>query len=126
MENLMERGKQFSYGQLGVGIFLLIAGIALLLDNFAILNGVSVWKLWPVILIAIGIGRLLDARSTGEYQKGFWLLFIGSWFLVSELHIFGLNYHNSWPILLIGVGIGMLWKSIYPSHNIIKDHSDGN
>jgi hypothetical protein len=121
----MENEKHFSYGQLGVGIFLLVAGIALLLNNFDILNNAPVWKFWPIIFIAIGIGRLLDARSTRENQKGFWMLFLGTWFLISELHIFGLSYYNSWPILLIGMGIGMLWKSFYPSHNIAKDHCHG-
>jgi predicted tellurium resistance membrane protein TerC len=123
----MEHNKRHAHSQLGVGIFLLIVGVALLLENFNILNVGPVWRFWPVIIIAIGLGRLLDAQVTGEYQKAFWMLFIGGWLLISELHVFGLHYGNSWPILLIGIGIGMLWKSFYPEHmRIVKDHCNGN
>jgi predicted tellurium resistance membrane protein TerC len=123
----MEHNKRHAHSQLGVGIFLLIVGVALLLENFNILNVGPVWRFWPVIIIAIGLGRLLDAQVAGEYQKAFWILFIGGWLLISELHVFGLHYGNSWPILLIGIGIGMLWKSFYPEHmRIVKDHYNGN
>jgi hypothetical protein len=123
----MEHGNRHSYAHLGVGIFLLIAGIALMLDNFDIFNTQSVWHYWPVIILAVGFGKLLDAQFPWEFRKAFSTLFIGSWLLISELHIFGLDYHNSWPILLIGVGISMLWKSAYPSHfNFAKDHCHGN
>ena len=123
----MEHGKLHSYRHLGVGIFLLAAGIALMLDNFDIFNAGSVWHYWPIIIIAVGLGKLLDAEFAWEYRKACSTLFIGSWLFISELHIFGFNYHNSWPILLIGVGIGMLWKSAYPSHyRFAKDHGNGN
>ncbi len=121
----MERNNRFSFGQLGVGVFLLVIGSILLLDNFDIINTPSIWNFWPLILIIIGIGKLLDARLPQEYQKAFWMLFLGTWFLISELHLFGLSYHNSWPILLIGFGIGMLWKSLYPSQNTTEDHCHG-
>jgi hypothetical protein len=123
----MEHEKRRSYGRLGVGIFLLIVGIALLLDNFDILNARPIWHFWPVIFIAMGLGRLLDAEYAWEFRKAFWLLFLGAWFFVSEFRLFGLNYHNSWPILLIGIGIGIVWKSAYPAnYKIAKDHGNGN
>jgi hypothetical protein len=123
----MEQIKRYSYGHLGVGLFLLIAGIVLMLDNLDIFYVDSVWHYWPLIIIAIGLGKLLDAQFAWEYRKASWMLFIGGWLLVSELHLFGLSYHNSWPILLIGVGIGMLWKSAYLSQfKFEKDHCHGN
>jgi hypothetical protein len=123
----MEQNKRRSYGQFGVGFFLLAVGVALLLDKFDIFYIGSVWHYWPILIIASGFGRLLDAQEAWEYRKSVWWLFIGSWLLISELHLFGLSYHNSWPILLIGAGIGMLWKSAYPSHfKFVKDHCHGN
>jgi predicted tellurium resistance membrane protein TerC len=123
----MEHERRHPYTHIGVGIFLLIVGVALLLNNFDIFNARPVWHYWPVILIAIGLGRLMDAQQIWEYRKAFWLLFLGAWFLVSELRLFGLSYHDSWPLLLIGVGIGMIWKSAYPSnYRMVKDHCNGN
>ncbi len=113
------------YGQLGVGIFLLIIGIVLLFNNFDIMDHIAVWKLWPLIIIFIGIGKFMEAGDTEEYLKAAWWVSLGCWFLVTELHLFGLNYFNSWPILLILVGVEILWKSFISSNEIAKDHSNG-
>jgi hypothetical protein len=122
----MEKNNHRVYANLGIGIFLLVAGVLLMLNRFDIFDARSVWHYWPIIIIAIGLGRLLDAQFDWQYRKAFWMLFIGSWLMVSELRLFGLDYHNSWPILLIGVGIGMLWKSFSPSPvNVVKDRCHG-
>jgi hypothetical protein len=121
----MEHHRHRSYGQLSIGIFLLFVGVAMLLTKFDVFSYGPIWHYWPLIFIAIGLGKLLDAQFGWEYRKAFWMLFMGGWFLISELHLFGLDYGNSWPILLIGAGIGMLWKSIYPSHHEMKEHCHG-
>jgi hypothetical protein len=123
----MEHTNRRPFAQIGVGVFLLLAGVALMLGKFDFFYTESPWHFWPVIILAAGIGKLIDAEFSWEYRKAIWTLFIGGWLLVSELHLFGLSYHNSWPILLIGVGIGMMWKSIYPNHpHVIKEQGNGN
>jgi len=107
----MDRERRHAYWQLGIGLFLVIVGILLLLDRFDIVVVGPVWHFWPLILVAIGLGRIADARDAREYRKAFFWLFFGGWFLVNELHVLSLNYHNSWPLLMIGWGISMLWKS---------------
>lgn len=111
----MENKNQRFYGTLGVGLFLLLTGIFLLLNNFEIFYTRNVWDYWPIIIIAIGLGRLFDAQYSWEYRKAVMILFWGAWFLISELHIFGLSYRNFWPIILIGIGISILWKSLSTS-----------
>ena len=121
----MEHNRNRSYGQFGVGIFLCFVGVALLLSKFDVWSVGPVWHYWPLIFIVIGIGKLLDAQFGWEYRKAVWMLFMGCWFLISELHLFGFYYGNSWPILLIGIGIMILWKSMYPSHREIKEQCHG-
>ena len=68
-ENFMEHDKRHSYGHLGVGLFLLIAGIALMMDKFDIFYAGQVWHYWPIIIIVVGLGKLLDAQYAWEYRK---------------------------------------------------------
>ena len=58
--------------------------------------------IWPLILIAMGVARLADtgaSRDCKSPRSGAWLLYIGLWGLISEFHLFGLDYRTSWPLL---------------------------
>ncbi|MBI4417649.1 MAG: hypothetical protein HY563_02655 [Ignavibacteriales bacterium] len=93
------------------GVFLVLGGTALLLDNLGVLNLGSVWDHWPLIIVAIGIGKLLGATRPHDRGSGLWWVFIGSWLYVSIRHLWDLSFSTSWPILLIGIGVSLVWKS---------------
>jgi hypothetical protein len=97
---------------IGMGMFFIIVGVALLAGHYTTLPFSDPWKLWPFILIFMGIGRLIEGRPD-RYRKSVSLIFLGLWFLVCEMNLYGLTYQNAWPILIIGVGISMIWKSFY-------------
>jgi hypothetical protein len=121
----MEEFRKRNIWQLGVGVFLVIAGCILLLDRFDIFTFGSAWRFWPLIVITVGLGRVADAHDSRERSKGFFWIFIGSWLLAAELHLFGLTYHNSWPILLIGVGVSMLVRSTFGTsrHTVVTENT---
>ena len=103
------------HGSLVIGLVLVAVGVVFLLDNFDIIYiGEPVTHFWPVIVIALGLVRFVQADNSSERRRGFFWAFIGFWLLVSVLHMFGLNFHNSWPILLIGLGINSIWKAVDP------------
>jgi len=99
--------------QLVWGGVLLILGAALLLSNLDILQIDSVWSYWPLIIVAIGIGKLVTAETPRERGGGIWMIFLGAWLYISVFKVFGFGFHDSWPILLVGVGVSMVVKSTY-------------
>lgn len=44
-------------------------------------------------------------RRRGASVGGIWLIGVGVWMLVSQMHFFGLNFHTSWPLLVVLGGI---------------------
>ncbi len=122
----MDRERRRLYWHLGVGIFLVVIGTLMLLDRFNIIYVGSVWHFWPVILLAVGLARLADAQERHEYRSAFFWLFFGSWFLASELHLFGLSYHNSWPLLLIGWGVSILMRTGPEKQHHSEETAHGN
>lgn len=100
-----------------VGLVIVAIGVMMLVDRMGIADmSMFMWgRLWPFILIAMGIARMFDAppRRPGRpsHRTGGWLLWVGVWGLVSEFQVFGLGYDTSWPLLVIGVGVAMVWRA---------------
>ncbi|MGB2867310.1 MAG: DUF5668 domain-containing protein [Bacteroidota bacterium] len=108
----MENENSFRFtSQLILGIFFVIAGGLILLGNLDIVDVGPFWKLWPLLIVGIGLNKTIQARKPDERRNGVWLMFIGGWFFVSIYHMFGLSFHTSWPLLIVGWGLGMVWKS---------------
>ncbi len=99
--------------QLVWGGILLIFGTALLLNNLGLLDIGPVWRYWPLLIVALGIGKIVTAESPREWGGGIWMIFIGAWLYISVFRVFGFGFHDSWPILLVGVGVSMVVTSAY-------------
>jgi len=97
-----------------IALFIIIAGVVLLAKNLGYIRPVNVWEWWPVILIAIGLGRFFRSGSSGHYVGGFILLFIGVALLGNNLDLFYMDWDILWPVFLILLGILILkrhgWK----------------
>jgi len=99
--------------QLVWGGILLIFGTALLLNNLELLDIGPISRYWPLLIVALGVGKIIMAESPGEWGGGIWLIFIGAWLYISIFRVFGFGFHDSWPILLVGIGVSMVVKSLY-------------
>jgi hypothetical protein len=118
-------------GALAAGAILLLLGVAMLLDTSGTID-VPVGRLIaPLVLIAIGSSILLEKsaivigrrrevdangnervrlRKRGDADSGLWLIGIGVWMMVSQLHLFGLNFRNSWPLFVVFAGIRIMMR----------------
>lgn len=108
-------GHRHYTSQLLWGGVLLLMGTAMLLDNLRVIELGSVWQHWPALIIALGIGKLLEAEHPRERISAFWFIFIGAWLYISVFRIFGLDFQDSWPLLLVGVGASMVMRSTIAS-----------
>jgi predicted membrane protein len=91
--------------------FVLIGvGLLFLIDNLGFIEIDNFWRLWPVILIVIGIGKIKTAdpreRSTGTI-----LLTIGGVFLLVNFGVLPWDLiWRLWPVALILIGISFLLR----------------
>jgi hypothetical protein len=104
-----------NYSQIIWGAGILAFGLLLFADRREWLTLDLSAGFWPVILIALGAGRLAqppDPAAGHPRRAGGFLLFVGVWALLTELHVGGLDYRNSWPLIVIGVGVAMVWRAL--------------
>jgi hypothetical protein len=109
------------------GLLIMLAGVVLLLDNQGIITIGSVWQYWPLIFVALGLGKIVRAESRSEQGSGVWLLLFGVWLLISVLNMWGLTFGETWPAIFIVFGVSMLWRSLPPltSSSYVKESDHG-
>ena len=106
----MDNTRKRTYWQASIGVFLIVVGGALLLNGIGVIEFASAWRLWPVLIIVVGLMHIAEGGDSRERARGLFWILIGSWLLAAELHLFGFTYHNSWPVLLIALGLNILLR----------------
>lgn len=91
-------------GRLVVGLFLMVLGAVLLLDQIGLLHVHGVYRLWPVLLIGLGVAKIVQPDARDGRWSGYWLLLVGLYCGASSWHWFGLEWRTSWPLMLIAAG----------------------
>jgi hypothetical protein len=111
--NGWENGHRLIPALIVIGI-----GVLFLLNNLNILY-VSDWaRYWPVILIALGLVKLVDANTPSGHVAGAIFVGVGAVLLGQTLGYLNVRMHDLWPLFLIGAGLLMLfrgdsWHGIY-------------
>lgn len=97
-------------GQLIVALVLIALGVVFLMGNLDIIDVdigdlISTW--WPLILIALGVTGLFQARKAPI--GSIFLIFIGVVFLLITHDV--ADYDILWPIVIIAAGIWVLFQN---------------
>jgi predicted membrane protein len=86
-------------GAIGLGVLLFLA-------NLGVLPAFDFWSLWPLIPLAVGVGRLSSERSAAR-MWGVFLILVAALFLSSNfgwIHFRGGEGSWIFPLILIGFG----------------------
>jgi predicted membrane protein len=102
--------------QLVMGLIVATLGVVFLLDNLGYPAARGALAYWPVILIAIGASKLLQARHVPDaVGASIWAL-AGTWILLNNLDLIDLSFWRGvrtfWPLILVGVGLSLLWRAV--------------
>jgi hypothetical protein len=102
-------------GRVFFAVFLIIAGVALFLDNVGVLRLRNIWEYSPLLMCAWGISVLSGAPSIARRYWGILLIVLGVLGLLLNLGVLRLHTRDdSWllALLLIAGGIFALIKTI--------------
>jgi hypothetical protein len=90
----------------------MLAGVLLILDEAGVLRVGGLGRLWPLLLVGLGIARLAMAQQGDSRQGAFWLLVVGGVFSID--HFLGYRVHHTWPLVIVAVGVGLVWGALRP------------
>ena len=106
-----ERETPVASGRLIFGLVLVGLGLFFLLDRLGMVRFDLPWQWWPLILVALGVGKLLRGGRR-DAQGGVWLIFVGAWLICNFQGYFGLAWDNSWPLFLVAGGAMLVWGAL--------------
>jgi hypothetical protein len=107
------KGRNINADQIFWGLFLIAAGVFLLLARLGIAD--FSWTLrnfWPLFVVIVGMSKLVHR---GSVWGGLWMITIGAWLQAVTLHYRGFTYESSWPLLLVILGAGIILRTIVGS-----------
>jgi predicted membrane protein len=96
--------------KLVLGVAIIVAGLVLTLDNLGLIEAHTIFKLWPLVLVAMGIAKLRQEGSGGG--MGGWFLVLGGTFLLLFTFARGHLAEALAPMLVVAVGILIVVKAL--------------
>jgi len=91
--------------QATTGVVVMVIGLILLGRQLHL--GLDIGRMWPLILIVLGVSKFLTVDADGHRQNGAWLLLVGGLFLLNNYRILGLG--DSWPVFIIAGGLALIF-----------------
>jgi predicted membrane protein len=94
-----------------IGVFLVLMGIVLALDQLGVVQANHLLRFWPVALIILGLAML----QRGERQsalRALVLIVVGGWLLLNTLGLVSLDLWGFiWPLLLVFFGARIMMRN---------------
>jgi len=95
-----------------LGLFVAAAGVALTLNNFDYIDMHSVWRWWPIVIIAVGLAKATQSAGASGRGAGLAFAFLGTLLLLDSLRILRFDWWELWPLVLIVLGGVMVWGAV--------------
>jgi len=110
---MMETGTvSRNASRLFAGLVVIALGLVALLDNLDIVEIGNVWRLWPLVLIAIGLSKLLRPRGSPGRLVGTVFLAVGLWLLLENLGVWPYSLGDMWPLFVVALGGWLVWGGL--------------
>ena len=94
------------------GLVVILLGVLFTLDKLEYIDVGDYWAYWPVLLIALGLGRLLQPRACQHRSSGVVWIAIGTLILLVNLGVVSHQVWHYWPVLLVLLGMSIVWRAI--------------
>jgi predicted membrane protein len=120
------RQGTFFAPRLILGLGIITIGALFLLGNLDIINAHDYVRLWPVILVIVGIAYLTQSQNGSGRVWGAILTFVGAAMLLDRLYFIHFDLWDYWPLILVFIGATMILRGTPLRKAIVPPGSDSN
>ncbi len=106
-------------GSLVSGLVIVAVGLALLAAQTGFFSIGMVWHFWPMIFIAIGLGKLFGGSC--NWVSSIFLILLGGLLMLHEFGRFNYGLWQLWPLFIISAGAELFWKAWTNPRAVVDD-----
>jgi predicted membrane protein len=109
-----ERFDRTASTRLVIGLWIVVVGAILLLNNLGVINASQFWRyFWPLIFVFIGATMLINNQTRIQRQRLGWIfVIVGSWIFINRLGWIDISiFKLLLPALLLFVGGTLVWRA---------------
>ena len=119
----MDRRFDFFHPRLLIGAFVLVAGVLIALDALGVVDAAGFLRFWPVAIVLIGLGRLLNPDRPGGKLWGVLLVLFGSYLLAASVFSVPLDGRILLSAGLVLLGFSLIRRALFPGAGNWPAHS---
>jgi predicted membrane protein len=94
-----------------IGVFLVLMGVVLTLDQLGLVQAHHALRFWPVLLIILGLVTLQRCDRSGVV-RALVLIVVGVWLLLNTLGLVSLQiWEFIWPLVLVFIGARIMMRN---------------
>lgn len=123
--NVRELRSGIAIPKLILGLSLILIGIAYTLDHLGYVDASQLLRFWPALLIAAGLGKLIDPASGSSRFSGLLLTGIGALFLADNLDLLHFDFETLFPLILVLIGLRVVYTGLWPKTPTANPESTG-
>jgi predicted membrane protein len=97
--------------RMAFGVIILVLGVLFLLDKLDVIEMGHLGDYWPLIFVAIGLGRVLQPAGSAGRGMGVVFIVVGAWWTLANLDVVEYYPLHYWPVILILIGASILWRA---------------
>ncbi len=105
------RPRNWLTGRMIFGLLLLGFGAIWTLDNLDIVEGSSITRYWPALILAWGLCLLAGIGCRRRPLAGSIWTVVGGWLLLDELELIEYSIFDLWPVVLIFLGAFLILRA---------------
>ena len=113
--------------QFAFGLFIMVAGVVLMLDTLGVADAGRVFAFWPAGLIALGATILARGDDAPGRFWGFVWIIVGGWWLLRNLGMIQVGFWRVfWPLLLTAFGFSLVIRTLREGGHLRKISSSAS
>ena len=109
----MGRQKDDRAGSVTAGLIMVTVGVLFLTGQLGLADIGTLWRYWPLGLIAVGITHIVMGRDGDQWGSGVSNVFLGLVFLAINFGWMDLSWRTGWPLILVAIGATMVVRAFY-------------